>query len=40
MEHARRHNLKRGGGVPHVSLDETALVEDGRTRTWSRSTTR
>ena len=26
VEHARRHNLKRGGGVPHVSLEETALV--------------
>jgi hypothetical protein len=21
VEHARRHNLKRGGDVPHVSLD-------------------
>jgi RNA polymerase sigma factor (TIGR02999 family) len=26
VEHARRHNLKRGGGVPHVSLDEAAFV--------------
>jgi RNA polymerase sigma-70 factor, ECF subfamily len=26
VEHARRHNLKRGGRVPHVSLDETAVV--------------
>jgi RNA polymerase sigma-70 factor, ECF subfamily len=26
VENARRHNLKRGGGVPHISLDETALV--------------
>jgi RNA polymerase sigma factor (TIGR02999 family) len=26
VEHARRHNLKRGGGVQHVSLDETVLV--------------
>jgi RNA polymerase sigma-70 factor, ECF subfamily len=26
VEHARRHNLRRGGGVPHVSLDEAALV--------------
>src|SRR5579862_1589916 len=24
VEHARRHNQKRGGDVPHVSLDETA----------------
>jgi RNA polymerase sigma-70 factor (ECF subfamily) len=26
VEHARRHNLKRGGGVQHVSLEETAVV--------------
>ena len=26
VEHARRHNLKRGGGVPHLSLDEAAVV--------------
>jgi len=26
VEHARRHNLKRGRGVPHVSLDEAVLV--------------
>ncbi len=26
VEHARRHNLKRGGDVQHVSLDETAVV--------------
>ena len=26
VEHARRHNLKRGGGVQHVSLEETAEV--------------
>jgi len=26
VDHARRHNLKRGGGVQHVSLDETAIV--------------
>ena len=24
VEHARRHNLKRGGHVPHVSLEDTA----------------
>jgi RNA polymerase sigma-70 factor, ECF subfamily len=30
VEHARRHNLKRGGGVQHVSLDETAIVGDDR----------
>jgi RNA polymerase sigma-70 factor, ECF subfamily len=26
VEHARRHNLKRGGGVVHVSLEEAAVV--------------
>jgi len=26
VEYARRHNLKRGGGVPHVSLEEAAVV--------------
>src|ERR1700685_2936890 len=26
VDHARRHNLKRGGGVQHVSLDEAAIV--------------
>jgi RNA polymerase sigma-70 factor (ECF subfamily) len=30
VEHARRHNLKRGGGVPHVSLEEAAVVGGGR----------
>jgi RNA polymerase sigma-70 factor (ECF subfamily) len=30
VEHARRHNLKRGDGVPHVSLDEAALVGGNR----------
>ena len=30
VEHARRHNLKRGGGVHHVSLDETAIVGGGQ----------
>jgi RNA polymerase sigma factor (TIGR02999 family) len=27
VEHARRHNPTRGGGVQHVSLDETAVVD-------------
>ena len=27
VEHARRRNLKRGGGVLHVSLEETATVD-------------
>jgi RNA polymerase sigma factor (TIGR02999 family) len=26
VEHARSHNLKRGGGIPHVSFDEGAMV--------------
>jgi RNA polymerase sigma-70 factor, ECF subfamily len=30
VEHARRHNLKRGGGIQHVSLEETAVVGDSR----------
>ena len=30
VERARRHNQKRGGGVPHVSLDEAALVSGNR----------
>src|ERR1041385_4758927 len=30
VEHARRHNLKRGGGVSHAALDEAAYV-GGRT---------
>src|ERR1700720_2606829 len=29
VDHARRHNLKRGGGVQHVSLDEAVLVGAG-----------
>jgi RNA polymerase sigma-70 factor, ECF subfamily len=30
VEHARRHNLKRGGGVPHVSLEDTAIAGGDR----------
>src|SRR6266700_3142669 len=26
VEHARRHNLKRGRGVQHVSLEEAAMI--------------
>ena len=26
VEHVRRHNLKRGGGVQHISLEEAAVV--------------
>src|SRR5277367_2679687 len=31
VDHARRHNLKRGGDVQHVALDEAAVVDSGRT---------
>src|SRR5215470_19294670 len=31
VDHARRHNIKRGGGVQHVSLDEVAVVAGDRT---------
>jgi RNA polymerase sigma-70 factor (ECF subfamily) len=31
VEHARRHNLKRGAGVEHVSLEEAAVVGGDRT---------
>jgi RNA polymerase sigma-70 factor, ECF subfamily len=30
VEHARRHNLKRGGDIPHVSLDEAAVLVGSR----------
>ena len=30
VEHARRHNLKRGGGVQHVSLEAAAMVGGNR----------
>jgi len=30
VDHARRHNLKRGGGIPHVSLEEAPVVGSGR----------
>ncbi len=26
VDHARRRNLKRGAGVPHISLDETVVI--------------
>ena len=29
VEHARRHNVKRGRGVPHVSLDDAVVVGGG-----------
>ena len=30
VEHARRHNLKRGGGVQHVSFEDTAEIGGDR----------
>jgi RNA polymerase sigma-70 factor (ECF subfamily) len=30
VEHARQHNLKRGGGVHHLSFDEAVMVGGGR----------
>ena len=30
VDHARHHNLKRGGGVEHVALEDTAVVGGGR----------
>src|SRR5271167_1103663 len=30
VDHARRRNLKRGGDMLHVSLDETAMVGSGK----------
>lgn len=30
VEHARRHNLKRGGSVQHVALENAAVVGAGR----------
>jgi RNA polymerase sigma-70 factor (ECF subfamily) len=34
VEHARRHNLKRGGGVEHVSLEEAAVADRSRAKEW------
>jgi len=31
VDHARRRNLKRGGGVEHVSLENAAMIGDDRT---------
>ena len=30
VDHARRHNLKRGAGVAHMSLDEASTIGSGR----------
>jgi RNA polymerase sigma factor (TIGR02999 family) len=30
VDHARRHNLKRGGGVQHVPLEDTSEVGSDR----------
>ena len=32
VEHARRHNLKRGGNVHHVSLEQAAVVSASRAK--------
>jgi RNA polymerase sigma factor (TIGR02999 family) len=29
VDHARRHNIKRGRGVPHVALDDVATIAGG-----------
>ena len=34
VEHARRHNLKRGGGIPHVSFEDTAEAWLDRAPIW------
>ena len=31
VDHARRHNLKRGAGIQHISLEDAAVVGHGRT---------
>ena len=31
VDHARSHNIKRGAGVPHVVLDDVAVVSGDRT---------
>src|SRR5215469_6332625 len=31
VDHARSHNIKRGGGVHHVALDDVAVVNGDRT---------
>jgi RNA polymerase sigma factor (TIGR02999 family) len=40
VEHVRRHNLKRGGGVPNASLDEPLWWAASGQRIWSHWTTR
>jgi RNA polymerase sigma factor (TIGR02999 family) len=30
VDHARSHNIKRGAGVPHVALDDVAVVSGDR----------
>ena len=31
IDNARSHNVKRGANVPHISLDETAVISADRT---------
>ena len=40
VDHARRRNLKRGGALKRVSLEDTAILGGNPGATWSRSTTR
>jgi hypothetical protein len=37
VEHAERYNLKRGGAVQHVSLEEAAVVGGDRARDPART---
>src|SRR6185312_12655369 len=30
VDHARRHNLKRGAGIQHIAIEETAIIGNGR----------
>jgi RNA polymerase sigma-70 factor, ECF subfamily len=30
VDHARRHNLKRGGGIQHIALEDTAVLDGDR----------
>ena len=30
VDHARRHNLKRGAGIQHVALEDTAVIGEDR----------
>jgi RNA polymerase sigma-70 factor, ECF subfamily len=32
VDHARRRNLKRGAGIPHLSLDDPAVIDSSQPR--------